>query len=101
MRINLICPFEERGAVKALGARWDAALKTWYLIDPADLAPFARWLPLDVGHFLATAGDAPQAKAPPKASTPASNSQPLTNEGATHDTPDWTPQDIHPDDPPW
>ncbi|MDP2370491.1 DUF5710 domain-containing protein [Rhodoferax sp.] len=28
MRINLIAPFAEKDAVKALGARWDAAKKT-------------------------------------------------------------------------
>lgn len=45
MRINLVTPFAEKDAVKALGARWDAAKKTWYITDVADLAPFARWIP--------------------------------------------------------
>ena len=91
--------------MKALGARWDAALKVWYVLDPPDLLPFARWLPLDVGRFLATAGAAPQPKAGPKkkrqTSTPARSSRPMTNEGSTHYRPEWIPQDIHPDDPPW
>lgn len=45
MRINLVTPFAEKDAVKALGARWDATKKIWYINDVADLKPFARWIP--------------------------------------------------------
>jgi hypothetical protein len=45
MRINLVTPFAEKDIVKALGARWDAANKTWYITDVADLTPFSRWIP--------------------------------------------------------
>ena len=45
MRINLITPFAEKDAVKALGARWDATKKLWYITDVADLTPFERWIP--------------------------------------------------------
>ena len=45
MRINLVTPFAEKEAVKALGARWDTAKKIWYIVDVADLTPFARWIP--------------------------------------------------------
>ena len=45
MRTNLVTPFAEKDAVKALGARWDAANKVWYVTDVADLTPFKRWLP--------------------------------------------------------
>ncbi len=45
MRINLVTPFAEKDAVKAIGARWDAAKKCWYIVDVDDLAPFARWIP--------------------------------------------------------
>ena len=45
MRINLKTPFAEKDAVKALGARWDAAKKLWYITDVADLTPFLRWIP--------------------------------------------------------
>src|SRR5450830_802080 len=31
MRINLVTPFTEKDAVKALGARWDSAKKLWYI----------------------------------------------------------------------
>jgi hypothetical protein len=45
MRINLLTPFAEKDAVKALGARWDATRKLWYITDVVDLTPFARWIP--------------------------------------------------------
>jgi hypothetical protein len=45
MRINLVTPFAEKDAVKALGARWDATKKLWYIVDVADLTPFQRWIP--------------------------------------------------------
>lgn len=45
MRINLVTPFAEKDAVKALGARWDPAKKIWYINDVADLTPFQRWIP--------------------------------------------------------
>ena len=44
MRINLITPFAEKDAAKALGARWDSALRTWYIVNVADLTPFLRWI---------------------------------------------------------
>lgn len=45
MRINLVTPFAEKNAAKALGARWDSAKKQWYIVDVADLTPFLRWIP--------------------------------------------------------
>lgn len=36
MRINLVTPFAEKDAVKALGARWYAATKVWYITDVAE-----------------------------------------------------------------
>jgi hypothetical protein len=45
VRVNLKTPFAEKDAVKALGARWDAAKKLWYITDVADLTPFLRWIP--------------------------------------------------------
>lgn len=45
MRINLVTPFAEKDAVKALGGRWDATKKCWYIVDVADLTPFSRWIP--------------------------------------------------------
>ncbi|MEO7107968.1 MAG: DUF5710 domain-containing protein [Rhodoferax sp.] len=45
MRINLVTPFAEKDAAKALGARWDSTKKLWYIVDVADLTPFLRWIP--------------------------------------------------------
>ena len=45
MRISLVTPFAEKDAVKALGARWDASKKVWYVSDEAELTPFLRWIP--------------------------------------------------------
>ena len=45
MRINLVTPFAEKDAAKALGARWDSTRKLWYIVDAADLTPFLRWIP--------------------------------------------------------
>lgn len=47
MRINLVTPFAEKDAVKALGAKWDSSRKVWYIVDVSDLTPFQRWLPGD------------------------------------------------------
>ena len=44
MRINLVTPFAEKDQAKALGARWDSVRKNWYIVDIADLTPFARWI---------------------------------------------------------
>lgn len=45
MRINLVTPFAEKDAAKALGARWDSKTKNWYIVDVADLTAFLRWIP--------------------------------------------------------
>ena len=81
MRINLITPFAEKDAAKALGARWDAAKKCWYIVDVDDLTPFMRWIPnLDVAQDAgATTGQEAKASTkaaavktkPPMASKPA------------------------------
>lgn len=41
----LIVNFNEKDAAKALGARWDGALRQWYVPNGRELAPFAQWLP--------------------------------------------------------
>jgi hypothetical protein len=65
MRINLITPFAEKDAAKALGARWDAAKKCWYIVDVDDLTPFMRWIPnLDAAKDTGAAAPAsPKARA--------------------------------------
>ena len=44
MRIDLKVPFPDNDKAKALGARWDIARKTWFIVDPEDLMPFKKWL---------------------------------------------------------
>lgn len=46
MRINLSCPYAEKDEAKALGAKWDADRKVWYIQGVEDLTPFSRWIPL-------------------------------------------------------
>jgi hypothetical protein len=68
MRVNLLTPFAEKEAVKALGARWDAAKKCWYVVDVADLTPFSRWIPnMEAAMENASASPAPLAKSPSRA----------------------------------
>lgn len=45
MRIDLKVPYAEKDTAKALGARWDAEKKVWYVKDVADLTPLSRWIP--------------------------------------------------------
>jgi len=67
MRINLITPFAEKDAAKALGARWDAAKKCWYIVDVADVTPFARWIPnMEAAMETPTKGATRPTKGPSK-----------------------------------
>ena len=74
MRINLVAPFAEKDAVKALGARWDAAQRVWYIKDVADLTPFMRWIPNMETAMEGSASDA----AGLKAETPKAHSRVAT-----------------------
>jgi len=41
----LVVPFAEKEDAKALGARWDAASKKWYVPSDKELTLFTRWMP--------------------------------------------------------
>jgi hypothetical protein len=43
-RIYLNVPYAEKDAAKALGAKWDAERKKWYVPATKDSAEFAKWL---------------------------------------------------------
>lgn len=43
--IKLNVPYAEKDQARQLGARWDAALKTWYAPPGAMLTALERWLP--------------------------------------------------------
>ncbi len=45
MRVNLKVPIEEKDQARRLGAKWDAARKTWYVEDVERLEPFVQWIP--------------------------------------------------------
>ncbi|HEU4372184.1 MAG TPA: DUF5710 domain-containing protein [Telluria sp.] len=42
-------PYAEKDEAKALGARWNAQRKAWYVPDNTDAAPFERWKVQDDG----------------------------------------------------
>jgi Domain of unknown function (DUF5710) len=42
--INLKVPFNEKDQAKALGARWNAEAKLWYVPQGVEAAPFEKWL---------------------------------------------------------
>ena len=46
-RIDLQCPFAEKDWAKSLGAKWDQAKKTWFIVDVEDITPFMRWIRAD------------------------------------------------------
>ncbi|SAK82149.1 exodeoxyribonuclease VII large subunit [Caballeronia hypogeia] len=39
-------PFKEKDEAKALGARWDAGERKWYVPEGTDVALFSAWLPV-------------------------------------------------------
>ncbi|MFT5532159.1 MAG: hypothetical protein ACI8WM_002051 [Burkholderiaceae bacterium] len=43
--IFLTVPFAEKDQAKALGARWNAAQKKWYVPDGANSGLFEKWHP--------------------------------------------------------
>lgn len=42
----LIVNYSDNNVAKALGARWDADQRQWYVPDGRELTPFAAWLPV-------------------------------------------------------
>ena len=44
-RINLRVGFADKDHAKALGAKWDAKLKTWYIDADMDMLKYKRWMP--------------------------------------------------------
>jgi hypothetical protein len=44
-KFHLTVPFAEKDNAKALGARWDAAARKWYVPAAKDRALFKQWWP--------------------------------------------------------
>ena len=42
-KIYLNVPFAQKDEAKALGARWDAIQKKWFVTPDKDIALFAKW----------------------------------------------------------
>ena len=92
-------PFAQKDAAKALGARWDAANKKWYVPADKDITLFTQWQAQSgTMESLTTAASKPKARA---ASTKQSSS--VNNVGAgviTHPT-DKDFVAYNGDEPPW
>lgn len=43
-RINIRVPFSDKDQAKAIGAKWDGDLKTWYIPADADMKKFRKWI---------------------------------------------------------
>jgi DNA topoisomerase-3 len=43
MKVYIKVAFSEKDEVKQLGARWDKDMKSWYIPEDADKAPFSKW----------------------------------------------------------
>ncbi len=61
-------PFKQKDDAKALGARWDAAARKWFVPEGVDIAPFRAWLPSGVKPPVSTANPAGRELALPDAS---------------------------------
>ncbi|MCQ8128033.1 DUF5710 domain-containing protein [Methylomonas rivi] len=63
-------PYAQKDAAKALGARWDAANKKWYVPIGKDITPFAQWqsdfVPRQAGNSVASNQPDSQASKPKK-----------------------------------
>ena len=44
-KIYLTVTFAEKDEAKALGAKWDADAKKWYILPSSDASKFTKWLP--------------------------------------------------------
>ena len=66
MRVDLHVPFSQKDLAKSKGARWDAARKTWYVIDPLDIRAFALWMGQDVKDWYGGKRVKPSKKLKPK-----------------------------------
>lgn len=55
-RHYLNVPFAQKDAAKSLGARFDGAVKRWYVEDGRDLTVFAQWLPAS-GNTPSSSGE--------------------------------------------
>jgi hypothetical protein len=93
-KIYLAVPYAQKDAAKALGARWDAAHKKWYIPATMDIGPFAKWHADGLTSELSTT-----ATHKPKAPAPSSRNS-ASRPAITYPTvKDFVP--YNGDEPPW
>ena len=51
-KVYLNVPFSQKDAAKALGAKWDAAQKKWYVLDDKELSLFSQWQTLSAPRAI-------------------------------------------------
>ena len=71
VQLRLSVPFEQKDAVKALGARWLSTEKCWYVPHGLDINVFSRWWPSslkDAGNASRRASGGVTAKRTPRCS---------------------------------
>lgn len=78
-QLFLDVPFAEKDQAKGLGARWDAAMKKWYVPHGVDLHAFKKWWPHTLTASWEALADTPQqtTKQAPKQKTKTAPSPPL------------------------
>ncbi|WP_041928543.1 DUF5710 domain-containing protein [Methylotenera mobilis] len=79
--IALKVPFSEKDQAKALGAKWNAEAKHWYVPQGVNAEPFAKWI---------TVGAAPSSMPAPAVKSavkhaPAAKSAPISNDAIDDD----------------
>jgi hypothetical protein len=67
-RTYLSVPFAQKDEAKALGARWDAANKKWFVPADRDITLFTKWQAAPMKHSTATIPSKPPASAIKKTS---------------------------------
>lgn len=85
MPTYLTTPYREREQAKALGARWDAVARRWYVPDGLDLAAFMKWLPGDHPELVVAPPSPPPASLPVTETLRSSNSV-VTDKGVSLST---------------
>lgn len=55
-------PFEQSARAKGLGARWDSALRSWFVPYGKDVELFKEWWPLELRKQMASLKDEPSKK---------------------------------------
>lgn len=76
--IALKVPFSEKDQAKALGAKWNAEAKHWYVPQGVNAEPFAKW-------FTADGVSAASTPAPATKQAPAAKPTPISNDAIEND----------------